>query len=98
MIRRAGGIIFAKSNCPQLGFTFETNNRIFGRAFNPHNPKYITGGSTGGEGGLLGSKCSIIGVGSDIGGSIRFPSGFNGVCGYKPSTKRICVKGNKTIH
>ena len=51
-----------------------------------------------GEGGMLGRKCSIIGIGSDIGGSIRFPSGFNGVYGYKPCTKRVCIGGKVRLH
>lgn len=43
---------------------------------------------------MLAGKCSVIGIGTDIGGSIRFPSGFNGVYGYKPSTRRICIQGS----
>ena len=47
MIKRAGGIIFTKTNNPQMGFSFETNNFVFGRANNAYNPLYIAGGSTG---------------------------------------------------
>lgn len=39
---------------------------------------------------MMAGKCSIIGLGSDVGGSIRFPAGFSGVYGYKPSSKRVC--------
>ena len=91
MVRKAGGIIFAKTNVPQLAFCIETNNFIFGRALNPYNKKYTTGGSSGGEGAMIAGGCSVIGVGTDLAGSIRFPAGFNGVYGYKPSTKRICL-------
>lgn len=98
MIRRAGGIIFAKTNNPQLGYCFETNNFIFGRGLNPYNKDYIIGGSTGGEGAMMAGRCSVIGIGSDIGGSVRFPAGFNGVYSYKPSTKRICTKGSSFCH
>lgn len=47
---------------------------------------------------MLSKKCSLIGVGTDIGGSIRIPASFNGICGYKPSTKRICIGGVKKLH
>ena len=51
-----------------------------------------------GEGGMLAGKCSIIGIGSDIGGSIRFPAGFNGVYGYKPCSMRVCTSGSVELH
>lgn len=98
MIKRAGGIIFAKTNVPQLGYCVETNNFIFGRGRNPFNPKFTVGGSTGGEGAMLGSRCSLIGIGTDLGGSVRIPACFNGVYGYKPSTKRVCTVGQDTCH
>lgn len=50
------------------------------------------GGSSGGEGGLLASRCSLLGLGSDVGGSIRIPSEYCGVFGLKPSSKRISAE------
>ncbi len=85
LIKKEGGIPFVKSNNPQLVFVFETFNRIYGMAANPHNPKRSCAGSSGGEGGLIASKCSPLGLGTDIGGSIRGPGAFNGVYGFKPT-------------
>ncbi len=62
-----------KSNIPQLAMIFDSNNFLWGRALNPWNKKRSCGGSSGGEGGLIAAKCSSIGLGSDVGGSIRIP-------------------------
>jgi Asp-tRNA(Asn)/Glu-tRNA(Gln) amidotransferase A subunit family amidase len=67
----------------------ETMNYVWGRSVNPWNKERAVGGSSGGEGGMISSRCSIIGVGSDIGGSIRIPSDHCGVFGLKCSSRRI---------
>lgn len=84
----AGGIIFVRTNIPQLGMAFESTNNIFGRAQNPWDKTRSPGGSSGGEGGMLASRCSVVGIGSDIGGSVRIPSAFCGVYGLKPCMTR----------
>jgi len=66
IIREAGGVPFVKTNVPQTMLSFESGNPLFGRSSNPHNVERITGGSSGGEGGLLGSDGSVIGIGSDM--------------------------------
>lgn len=71
----------------------ETTNKIYGRAKNPWNIKRISGGSSGGEAGLVALRCNAFGIGSDAAGSIRMPSGFCGVCGLKPTQRRISIKG-----
>ena len=48
----------------------------------------ISGGSSGGESALIASGGSILGFGSDLGGSIRNPSNFTGLCGFKPTHER----------
>ena len=63
----------------------ESSNYLYGQTNNPYNLSRIVGGSSGGEGCIVSSAASVIGVGSDIGGSIRMPSFFNGVYGHKPS-------------
>lgn len=93
MIIRAGGIILAKSNVPQMGLSYETNNHIFGRAKHPLQEDRSTGGSSGGEAGLLAKNCSVIGLGSDVGGSIRIPAMFCGVVGLKPMNGRYTGAG-----
>ncbi|KAI6181612.1 Amidase domain-containing protein [Aphelenchoides besseyi] len=74
--REAGAI-------PFLVMWIETENTIYGRTNNPYDSRKAVGGSSGGEGALLGAGATIIGIGSDIGGSIRVPSMFNGVFGYQ---------------
>ncbi|KAM3135766.1 hypothetical protein pb186bvf_012163 [Paramecium bursaria] len=93
LIESAGGIIIAKTNMPQFGFSFESENHVFGRSIHPTHPDRSQGGSTGGEAGLLIKGGTLIGVGSDSGGSIRIPCHFCGVWGYKPSSKRLCMRG-----
>jgi Asp-tRNA(Asn)/Glu-tRNA(Gln) amidotransferase A subunit family amidase len=93
LIRKEGGIPFVKSNNPQIVFAFETDNEIYGLARNPHNPLRSCAGSSGGEGGLVAARCSPLGFGTDIGGSIRGPAAFNGVFGYRPTPYRTSYKG-----
>ena len=63
----------------------ESNNRVYGRTNNPYDPTRIVGGSSGGEGAIVGAGGSPFGLGCDIGGSIRMPAFFNGVFGHKPT-------------
>ncbi|KAG0646116.1 amidase [Hyphodiscus hymeniophilus] len=67
----------------------ECVSNLYGLTTNPHNKKLTPGGSTGGEGALIAMRGSLIGVGSDIGGSIRAPAAFSGIYGLKPSVARI---------
>lgn len=72
--------------------SYDCSNPIYGQTLNPHNTKKTPGGSSGGEGALIGGGGSILGIGSDIGGSIRIPSSFCGICGFKPTSGRLrCV-------
>jgi fatty acid amide hydrolase len=89
-----GGIAFARTNFPQALMTVESENDIYGVCCNPFNKDRVVGGSSGGEGALVGSLCSPFGIGSDIGGSIRNPAHNNGVFGFKPTTGRICHYGH----
>ena len=67
-------IQFVQTNVAQFGMTMETGNNLWGRSLNPWNKSRAVGGSSGGEGGMIALQCSLLGVGSDIGGSIRIPS------------------------
>lgn len=69
--------------------TFESINPVYGTSKNPWNPLRAVGGSSGGEGAIAAARGSVIGVGSDVGGSIRIPAAFCGVCGFKPSSGRV---------
>ncbi|KAI0812796.1 general amidase [Irpex lacteus] len=89
----AGAVPFVQTNVPQTLMWPETYNKIFGRTLNPHNRSLTSGGSSGGEGALIGLKGSPLGVGSDIGGSVRIPASFNGLYGLRPSYGRVPYAG-----
>ena len=93
LLREEGAIPFIRSNIPQVSFAFECWNGIYGRGLNPWNKSRTPGGSSGGEAGLVAARCSPIGLGSDMGGSIRCPANFCGVYGFKPSSTRVSNKG-----
>lgn len=84
-IKSAGAIPLGSTNTSELCMWMESNNRVYGRTNNPYNPAHIVGGSSGGEGAIIGSGASPFGLGADVGGSIRMPAFFNGVFGHKPS-------------
>nr|XP_054497360.1 fatty-acid amide hydrolase 2 isoform X3 [Agelaius phoeniceus]XP_054497361.1 fatty-acid amide hydrolase 2 isoform X3 [Agelaius phoeniceus] len=85
-LKQAGAIPLGVTNCSELCMWYESSNRVYGRTNNPYDLQRIVGGSSGGEGSVLAAACSVVGVGSDIGGSIRMPAFFNGVFGHKPTT------------
>ena len=91
-----GCVIIAKTNVPQTLAALDTNNNVFGRTFNPINRLVTAGGSSGGEGVLVAMKGSMVGVGTDIGGSIRVPAMCNGIYGFKPSVGRVPHGGQET--
>ncbi|KAK5981954.1 Fatty-acid amide hydrolase 2 [Trichostrongylus colubriformis] len=93
-MRAAGAILLAISNVPEVCMWVESSNTIYGRTANPYDARRMAGGSSGGEGALLGAAASVIGVGSDIGGSIRMPAFFNGVFGMKTTPGVIPLDGH----
>ncbi|MBX3040152.1 MAG: amidase [Bdellovibrionaceae bacterium] len=93
-MRNAGAVLLATTNVPELGFWFECENPVYGRTNNPYDPSRTSGGSSGGEGALIGAGASPLGLGSDIGGSIRMPAGFCGVFGHKPTRHRVPLTGH----
>ena len=88
-LRRAGAIVLAKTNVPQLMLMHETDNPLYGRTQNPWNLERGPGGSSGGEAAIIAAGGSPLGLGNDIGGSIRFPAHSCGICGIKPTTLRL---------
>ena len=93
ILRDAGAIPFARSNLPQCGMLAETANHIYGTTSNPYDKTRTSGGSSGGEGVLVSTGASPLGIGSDIGGSIRIPSSFCGIVGFKPTPMRMTQVG-----
>lgn len=92
-LRELGALLYCKTSVPHTLMVGETINNIIGYTPNPKNRLLSSGGSSGGEGALLALRGSPLGVGTDIGGSIRIPSAFNGLCGLKPSSGRIPYEG-----
>ncbi|GAA6038197.1 hypothetical protein JCM8097_005789 [Rhodosporidiobolus ruineniae] len=89
LLRDAGAVFHCRTNVPQTLMKGETHNHLFGRTVNPLNTALGPGGSSGGEGALIAMKGSIIGVGTDIGGSVRIPSAFCGLHTIRPTTRRM---------
>jgi len=70
-----------------------SENPVYGTALNPHDQTRTCGGSSGGDAGLVAAKCVPLSVGTDSGGSIRAPSIYTGVVGFKPTAERTQFKG-----
>lgn len=96
ILQEAGAILYCKTNVPTAMMIAETLNNTWGRTLNPHNLKFTCGGSSGGEGALVAMKGSPLGVGTDIGGSIRIPGALCGLYGIKPSLGRFPTLGSKS--
>lgn len=92
-----GCVIVAKTNIPQTLASLDSVNNVFGRTMNPLNRLCTAGGSSGGEGVLVAMKGCMIGIGTDIGGSIRVPAMCNGVYGFKPSIGRVPYGGQALV-
>lgn len=67
ILRRTGAVFYVKTSVPQTLMVCETVNNIIGRTINPRNKNWSCGGSSGGEGALIGIRGGIMGVGTDIG-------------------------------
>ncbi|KHN85523.1 Fatty-acid amide hydrolase 1 [Toxocara canis] len=92
-IKHLGGVPFVLTNVPQSLLSFSCMNPIYGTTSNAFTADRTSGGSSGGEGALIGTGGSIIGIGGDVGGSIRYPCHFNGIAGIKPSHLRLSHQG-----
>lgn len=89
----AGCVFYARTTEPQTLMHLETSSNIFGVTVNPYNTKLTSGGSSGGEGALMGLGGSCLGIGTDIGGSIRSPAANQGLFGLRPSSYRLPLDG-----
>jgi fatty acid amide hydrolase len=95
-LQRAGAIILGKTNVPQLMIWHECDNPVYGRSNNPWDLDRTCGGSTGGEAAIVAARGSPLGLGNDLGGSIRIPSHFCGIHGLKPTSFRL-PRGGVTV-
>ncbi|KAH7312510.1 amidase signature domain-containing protein [Stachybotrys elegans] len=90
-----GCVFYARTTQPQTIMHLETESNLYGLTVNPFNRDLTPGGSSGGEAAMLGMRASILGVGGDIGGSVRCPCSHVGVYGFKPTLKRISLLGQR---
>ncbi|KAJ5385542.1 Amidase [Penicillium concentricum] len=96
LLQSLGAVVIAKTNVPQTLGTLDSCNHLFGRTLNPLNRQWTAGGSTGGEGALIAMRGTMVGFGTDIGGSIRIPAMCQGIYGFKPSTGRVPFGGQQS--
>ena len=89
----AGCVFYARTTEPQTLMHLETSTNLYGATTNPFNLTLTSGGSSGGEGALLGMRGSCLGLGTDIGGSVRSPAANCGLYSLRPTTKRIPYGG-----
>ncbi len=94
-LRAAGAIVLGKTNIPQLMIMHETDNPVYGRTNNPWDLSRGPGGSSGGEAAIVAACGSPLGVGNDLGGSIRVPAHSCGIHGIKPTTGRLSNHGTR---
>lgn len=89
----AGCVFYVRTTEPQALMHLETSSNLYGVTTNPFNRNLSAGGSSGGEGALMGLRGSCLGIGSDIGGSIRSPAANCGVYGLRPTSYRLPLDG-----
>ncbi len=95
-LREAGAVILGRTNVSQYLIFHESRNPLFGQTANPWDLTRTPGGSSGGEAAALAAGLSPLGIGTDIGGSIRVPAHFTGTTGFKPTLDRWPNQGVHT--
>jgi fatty acid amide hydrolase len=96
-LRAAGAIVLGKTNVSQCLFYTEADNPLYGRTLNPWNAARTSGGSSGGEGAIIAAGGSPMGLGTDIGGSVRTPAAFCGIASLKPTSGRMDDMGAYSV-
>ena len=84
-VKAAGAVVFGKTNLPRWSGDAQAYNTMFGTTNNPWDTTRGPGGSSGGASAAVAAGLTSFEIGTDIGGSVRLPSHFAGVCGHKPS-------------
>ena len=88
-LRKAGVVLIGKTNTPEFGLGSHTYNSVYGTTRNAWNQDRSAGGSSGGAAVALALRMVPLADGSDFGGSLRNPAGWNNVCGFRASTGRV---------
>jgi amidase len=89
--------VLGTTNLPEFCCFYDTDNLVYGRTRNPHDPERTPGGSSGGEAAAVAAGLSALGIGSDLGSSIRQPAAWCGVFGHKPSRGLVSLAGHAGI-
>uniref|UniRef100_A0A1E1XGT8 Putative amidase n=1 Tax=Amblyomma aureolatum TaxID=187763 RepID=A0A1E1XGT8_9ACAR len=92
-LRAAGAIVVAMTNVPEQLLWTDCENKLDGATKNPYDTRRVPGGSSGGEGSLIGAGGSVLGIGTDIAGSIRLPCAVCGIFGHKPTAGAVSPDG-----
>jgi aspartyl-tRNA(Asn)/glutamyl-tRNA(Gln) amidotransferase subunit A len=92
-LRKAGAVIFGKTNMHEWAYGATNKVSAYGPTLNPHNPDFITGGSSGGSAAAVAAGVVAAALGSDTGGSVRIPASACGVYGFKPTYGRASRYG-----
>jgi amidase len=96
LLLSAGAVLYVKTTTPQGQLALDTHSALWGRTCNPYNTTLSAGGSSGGEAALVALCGSVLGVGSDMAGSIRIPASCCGIYGVKPTSRRVPRQGTET--
>jgi fatty acid amide hydrolase len=96
-LRGAGAIVLGKTNVSQLLLYIESDNPVYGVSRNPWDLDRTPGGSSGGQAAIVAAGGSALGLGNDIGGSVRVPAAFCGIVGFKPSADRMPDEGRGSM-
>ena len=96
-MKELGAIPFCITNIPQTMLSYACSNPVYGCTTNPHDSQRTPGGSSGGEACLIAQGGSILGLGSDVGGSLRIPAHFCGITAIKPTQGRLCERGRGQV-
>lgn len=92
--RKAGAVIWGKTNVPVLAADWQSYNRLYGTSNNPWDATRTTGGSSGGAAAALAARVTALEIGSDIGGSLRVPAAFCGIFSHKPTWGLVTQHGH----
>lgn len=93
-VRRAGAVIWGKTNVPVMAADWQSTNALYGTTNNPWDRSRTPGGSSGGAAAALAARVTPVEIGSDIGGSLRVPAHFCGVFSHKPTWGLVSQRGH----
>lgn len=88
-LRAAGALVLGKTNQPDFAMRWNTISGLYGTTRNPRDLSRSAGGSSGGDAAATAAGLTPLGIGSDLGGSVRVPAAFCGVCGLRVTPGRV---------